>query len=97
VAKTAAVQRGRTARLVVQPSSGRLWVVTNKATGTGVDTVGRVEDFRGRFGVTITTTRDTLVFSPRGVGLDPGGTVVIFTRATSVDTIQVSAAGRLFR
>lgn len=97
VAKSAAVQRGRTTRLIVKPSANTVYVVANQVSGTGVDTIGRVEDFRSRFGVTITTTRDTMVLSPRGVGLDPGGTVVTFTKSTSVDTVLVSAGGRLFR
>ena len=97
VAKNTAVQRGRTTRLIIRPSLNTVLVVASKVTGTGVDTIGRVENFSTRFGVTITTTRDTMVLSPRGVGLDPGGTTVIFRKTTSVDTVLVSAGGRVFR
>lgn len=98
VAKTVAVQRGRTTRLVMSAGNGTMVVVANKVgTTTGVDTIGRVENLNNRFEVTFTTTRDTLLFSPRGVGLDPGTTTIIVSKGTARDTVTISAGGRLFR
>lgn len=97
VAKNSAIQRGRTARLVFISASNKLLVVANKSSGTGVDTVGKVEDLGTRFGVTFTTTTDTLVFTPRGIGSNSSGTTVIITKGTFKDTLTISAAGRLSR
>lgn len=97
VAKNAAVQRGRTTRLIVLSSSAKMLVVASKVSGTGLDTVGRVEDLAGRFGVTLSSTRDTVVISPRGIGLDPGSTQITISKGTFADTVSISRAGRLTR
>lgn len=98
VAKQSAIQRGRTSMLVLSGSTGRAWVVSRKATGTGFDTVGgRVEDLAGRFGVTLRTTRDTFTFTPRGLGAETSGATIIISKQDFADTISVSASGRILR
>lgn len=97
VAKNSAIQRGRTARLVFIASSNQVLVVAIKASGSGLDTIGNVEDLGTRFGVTFTTTTDTLVFTPRGISTNTSGTTVIISKGTFSDTLTVSAAGRLAR
>jgi prepilin-type N-terminal cleavage/methylation domain-containing protein len=96
-AKAAAIQRGRLTRLVLSASASQVFVVANKAAGTGVDTVGLVENLGSRFGVTFTSTRDTLTFTPRGVGTELSGTTIIVSKSSLSDTITISAAGRLTR
>ncbi len=97
--KQAAVQRGRVSRLVMDRAAGTMVVVANKVIGTGVDTVGRVQSLASRFGVTFVTspTRDTLAFTPRGLGVESGVTAIIVTKGTFADTLAVSSAGRLIR
>ena len=95
LARTAAVQRGRTARLVVPTGGNKALVIALKATGSGVDTVGSVADLAQMFGVTVTTTRDTVTFSPRGIGSDLTATTIIVTKGSFADTITVAAGGRL--
>lgn len=97
VAKATAIGRGRLARLVLDPGAGTAVVVANKAVGTGVDTIGVVENLATRFTVRFTTTRDTLTFTPRGISSDLTGTTIVVIRSTFSDTITVSAAGRLTR
>jgi Tfp pilus assembly protein FimT len=98
VAKASAIQRGRTTRLIMLHGSAyRMWVIATKVTGVGVDTIGQVHDLGSRFGVTYTTTRDTLTFTPRGIGADLSGTTVIFSKGGILDTLTISAAGRLSR
>lgn len=97
VARNSAIQRGRTARLVFIASSNTVLVVAIKASGSGLDTIGKVEDLGTRFGVTFTTTTDTLVFTPRGVSSNTSGTTVIISKGTARDTVTVSAAGKLAR
>lgn len=98
VAKQSAIQRGRLSMLVMTPAQARAWVVSRNAAGTGWDTLGRVEDFSERFGgVAISSTRDTLVFTPRGIGQETSGTTIVISRGAEADTITISAAGRLVR
>lgn len=94
-AKLAAIQRGRVTRLKMNPSSSLMWVVATKASGSGLDTLGSVENLYDRFGVRITSTRDSLVFTPRGLGTETSGTTIIVSKGTAADTITISAAGRL--
>lgn len=94
-AKLAAIQRGRLTRLKMNTSTSRMWIVATNAAGTGTDTVGNVEDLASRFGITFTTTRDSLVFTPRGIGSETSGTTIILRKGSARDTITVSAAGRL--
>lgn len=94
-AKLAAIQRGRVTRLKMDAGSNTMWVTSSRAAGTGVDTIGRVENLNDRFGITFTTTRDSLAFTPRGIGTETSGTTIIITKGTAADTLTISAAGRL--
>ena len=97
--KQTAVQRGRITRLVMDRAAGTMVVVASKVTGTGVDTVGRVQSLSSRFGVTFSTspTLDTLIFTPRGIGVESGTTAIIVSKSGFADTLAVSSAGRLIR
>jgi prepilin-type N-terminal cleavage/methylation domain-containing protein len=97
VAKQTSIQRGRTTRLVMDPGANTVVVTATNAAGTAQDTVGRVENLNDRFGVTFTTTTNTLVFTPRGIGGETSGTTIIVSKAGFADTITISAAGRLVR
>lgn len=94
-AKLTAIQRGRATRLMFNTAASRVWVVASKATGSGQDTVGAVEDLSERFGVTLRTSRDSLIFTPRGVGTELSGTTIIVAKGGVADTLTASAAGRL--
>jgi type II secretion system protein H len=96
MAKQSAIQRGRQAMLVLNAGSGSATVVARNAAGTGWDTLETAE-MDDRFGVTLTSTRDTLIFTPRGIGTELSGTTIIVTKGDAADTITVSAAGRLVR
>lgn len=97
VAKQTAIQRGRTARLVMDATANTVVVVATNAAGTGLDTVGRVENLNDRYGVTFTTTTPTLIFTPRGIGAETSGTTIIVSKQSFSDTLTISAAGRLVR
>lgn len=100
IAKQTSVQRSRVSRLVIDKTNGTMVVVANKVTGTGVDTVGNVQSLNSRFGVTLTTspsTRDTLSFTPRGIGTEASATSIIATKSGYADTVTISSAGRLIR
>lgn len=97
--KHQAVLKGRLSRLVMDRSAGTVVAVSNKVTGGGVDTVGQVQSLHSRFGVTFTTspTRDTLTFTPRGIGTEASNTLIIVSKSSFSDTLTVSMAGRIVR
>src|SRR5260221_2007811 len=59
-ARMAAIQRGRSAKLVIPSGTNRVLVVANKVATTGIDTLGKVVDLASEYGVTITSTSDTV-------------------------------------
>jgi prepilin-type N-terminal cleavage/methylation domain-containing protein len=98
IARNAAIARGRVAVLVIKAAApATVLVVLRQSGSTGVDTIGTVEDLNSRFSVALTTTSDSVVFTPRGIGSSPSTTTVIATRGGVADTLTISAAGRLLR
>lgn len=99
IARQTSIQRSRVVRLVIDRTNGTMVVVSNKVSGTGVDTVGRVQSLNSRFGVTLSSspTRDTLTFTPRGIGTEANSTLLIATKAGFADTLTISSAGRRVR
>lgn len=97
LARNSAIQKGRTAVLVVSGSTETVVVILRRAGSTAVDTVGQAENLYTRFGVDLSTTSDSVVFTPRGIGTASGSTTVVATRSGYADTLVISAAGRLVR
>jgi prepilin-type N-terminal cleavage/methylation domain-containing protein len=96
-ARMAAIQRGRTAKLVIPSGSNKAYIVASKVTSSGVDTLGSILDLAAQFGVTITSTSDSIPFSPRGIGNLGSSVTIIITKGTFADTLKVSRGGRLSR
>lgn len=97
MARNASIERGRSAVLVLNAASASVLVVLRRSGSTAVDTVGRVENLDSRFGVSFTTTADSVIFSPRGMGTAASSTTVIVSRRGFADTLVIAAAGRLLR
>ena len=92
-ARAAAIQRGRSTRLVI---NGNSMIIVSQHPVTGaVDTVGNVEDLFDRFGVTLSTTRDTLSFDARGLGTESSATTVTVTKGAHTYQITISMWGRV--
>ena len=66
----------------------------NPLTGAP-DTLGAVQSMPDRFGVTVSATRDSLVFDGRGIGMEGSATRIYLSRGTYADTIEISALGRI--
>jgi prepilin-type N-terminal cleavage/methylation domain-containing protein len=81
-AKATAVQRACRSALQIREASGRVWVEACKTTGAGRDTVGAMSNLASKYGVTISTTADSLVFAPNSIGLAPATITMTFTRGT---------------
>lgn len=94
-ARAAAIQRGRRAALVFQ--SNRLLVLTRHPVTGALDTVGSVEDLNSRYGVTITTSRDTLMFDPRGLGMESSDTKIAVRKGAFTEAMVISSLGRVLR
>jgi len=96
-ARTAAVQRGCRA-VVHMRGDGRMWVTVCRTTGVaGVDTLGGVDDFTIRYGVTVVPSRDSIEYGPRGLTLGNQAGQVLFQRTPHADTLTVNAVGKVTR
>ncbi len=94
-ARAISIQRGRRAALVF---NGDVAVIVSRHPVTGaVDTIGNPEDLHSRYGVTCTTSRDTLLFDPRGVGMESGNTTISVQKGPYVEGIVISSLGRVLR
>ena len=87
-ARNAAAFRGDYTRLIVDAARGRLRVVV------GGDTVFS-RDLTSRRGVAVAVTRDTIVYSPTGLGWGAANTRIIVSRGRRADTVTTSRLGRV--
>jgi prepilin-type N-terminal cleavage/methylation domain-containing protein len=97
IARSAAIQRG--CRGVIHFTGGttpRVWVTTQ--CGAKVDTVAGVEQLGTRFNVSLTATRDSVQYDPRGLSLDNAVTVVRITGAAgNTDSVMINTIGKVVR
>lgn len=94
-ARSAAASRG--CRAVFHIAAGppaRVWVTACPLTGTGVDTVGSVNNLADRYGVTITVVGDSLTFAPTGLGLGGNWMSVGFARSPGLETLAITPLGQ---
>ncbi len=94
-AKAAAVQRGSPTVLML--SGGNLVIRSRHPVTGAVDTVGVPESLGRRYGASVWATQDSLIFDPRGLGMQSGNTTIVVSKGSYSDTIVVSAAGRVLR
>jgi len=101
-ARQAAIQRG--CRAVVHFSSGAagtVWVTVcprMSTTGSGtIDTIGVVSKIAKLYGVTLSETRDSVVFDPRGMNIDPTTTMTVRFAGSmgTTDSIVVNQLGKV--
>jgi prepilin-type N-terminal cleavage/methylation domain-containing protein len=93
-ARATAIYRGRAVNLV--RSGNEMLVLSTEPVTGAVDTVER-RDFLGSYGVTVTSTRDVLVFDPRGLGREGSATTIIVSRSGYADSIRVTPVGSIVR
>lgn len=92
VTRSAAIQRGRMARFVITGNTIKV-LVDSAATQT---TFARVIDLGADQGVTITATRDTIPFDPRGLASGFSGTArIVVQKAGARDSVCVIGMGRI--
>lgn len=92
VARSAAVQRGRPARVVL---SGNALTVALDSAGTLIP-VGNVADLHSTYGVSVTATRSLVEFDPRGMAVGLAGPVEFtLTHGSTVKHICVRRLGNI--
>jgi type II secretion system protein H len=102
LARSAAVRYGRLAELHIDVAGSAFWVEVDTSSAGGVmDTVGVVKYQRGN-DVTIESTRALLCFDARGLPTTRGAceapdAQVIFASGSRVDTVTITALGRVLR
>ena len=76
-------------------------VITDTAAGSIVVRAGGVElaraALRERYGVRITTTRDSMSYDPRGLGYGAANLTLVARRGRGAETLTVSRLGRARR
>jgi prepilin-type N-terminal cleavage/methylation domain-containing protein len=87
-ARAAAQRRGDYASFVADPRTGRV-----RAVCAGETLFER--DVAGARGVRLEATRESITFTPTGMGWGAANTTVIVTRGGSADTIVTSRLGRV--
>jgi len=97
VARSAAASRGcRSLVHVVDGASARSWVTTCPTVGTGVDTIGTVEQLSDRYSVSVVSSVDSISFSPNGLAFGAGWASFEFTRVGYSDSLAVSPLGKAY-
>ncbi len=100
--RSIAVRHGRTAELHIDASAGRFWVEVDTGTTSVVkDTVGVIKDLSTN-DVSITSDRAILCFDSRGLpttrgACDAADATLILTSGSRVDTLSITALGRVLR
>ena len=95
--RAAAVQTNRPVRMHF--SGNTIWVTATPrlaTSGSGTaDTILPVQDLDEVFGVTLTSSVDSLLFDPRGLGLN--GADLVVTNGHGTDTLSITGFGRVIR
>jgi prepilin-type N-terminal cleavage/methylation domain-containing protein len=102
LARSVAVRYGRTAELHIDVGAGRFWVEADtSANGGSRDTVGPIKRLSEKM-VTLTSDRAVLCFDARGFPSTRGAceaadATLTFSQAGNVDTLKITALGKVLR
>ncbi len=89
-ARAEAVARGTAVAVAMDTAAGTLTVVAD----AGSDTL-RVRDLSALFGVRLRSTRDSLAYDGRGLGIGAANLTLTFIRGAAAETLVLSRLGRL--
>lgn len=96
-AKGTAVQRGCRATIQMRATGTKVWVEACRMTalaGSTTDTVGFISLLSTKYGVTMTTSADSLPFAPTSLGLGTATITMTFTKNGYTSTLTVTSIGR---
>jgi len=90
-ARAIAVQRSGSVRLIIAGNEVRL---VSLHPVTGAVTVIEQRDLNTVYGVTVASSRDTLLYDPRGLGLQNSATTIAVSRPGGfADTVVINSLG----
>ena len=92
--RATAVFRGCRAVLHLDPATSRVWITACSIQGTGMDTVGSVDDFQSRFGVAFTSDGDSVLFTPQGVAMASASISMTFSKDGWSENLAITPVGR---
>jgi prepilin-type N-terminal cleavage/methylation domain-containing protein len=97
-ARARAVETGRSTTLSWSSDVALITATPRLLPGAGhLDTIGKAEDFRALYGVTVSgTPSPTLTIDPRGLGAS-ASTTVYFTRSGIQDSVMITGYGRVVK
>ena len=90
-ARALAIQNGRVARFI--RNGNAVQIALDNGTG-GITPIG-AQDLYARHGVALSTSRDTVLFDPRGLLVGNPGFVAVVTRGTLRDSVCVVGLGKI--
>lgn len=93
-ARATAIQRGCRATLQIRASTQQLYIETCRLTGAGLDTLKPQSYLGSNYGVTMTSTADSLPFAPTSLGLGTGTISLTFVKSGYTSALRVTAIGR---
>lgn len=93
-ARGAAANRGCDGTVHIDAAQGLVWVTACTIGTAGIDTVGAFEQLAQKYGVSMSSSADSIVFKPNGLAVGNAWVSMKFTRGTYTDTLTVSPVGR---
>lgn len=95
-AKAVAVRRGLSTTLHL--ADGQVYITSAHPVTGVLDTLrGGVQDLVSKWGVGWVTTRDSLVFDSRGLGIETSATTIIVSKSGFADTLAISRIGTVVK
>lgn len=93
-ARGAAANRGCRGTVHIDRAQAMVWVTACQIAGTGIDTVGAFEQLGQKYGITMSSTADSIIFTPNGLAVGNVWVMMSFTRGAYTDSLTVSPVGR---
>lgn len=101
LARSTALRYGRVSQLHIDAPKARFWIVVD-TSGKGQRALATYARDVSSGGLTMTSNRALLCFDPRGLSsttgsCEPGDALLIFSSADKVDTVRITALGKVLR
>ena len=94
-ARAYAIQRARQVALVTR--NNEIYLISMTPVTDVVDTINAPVNLNDRYGVTVTTNNDSIVFDPRGLGTATTTTNIVVAKDAFADTVKITPAGNIMQ
>ncbi len=101
LARSTALRYGRVSQLHIDPVESKFWIDVDTSGQGQRGLVTYAHTVKGG-GLTMTSNRTLLCFDPRGLAstvgtCQPGDALLLFASADNVDTVRITALGKILR